>query len=156
MNPSEAVRLCTLISALSPAQKFTDETPAVWAVVLEDVTLADAMEAVKVLARRQAFIAPADIVPEAKRLRARRLEQVGTPTPNVDPSDAPAYAAEQRALVAAVASGVMDEDGRAVYEAGGRTLSGARAYYALGHRLVERPAIHAAAGGAMRQRVPHR
>ena len=31
MNPSEAVRLCTLISALSPAQKFTDETPAVWA-----------------------------------------------------------------------------------------------------------------------------
>lgn len=144
MNAQETARLCRLIAALSPAQKMDDETPAVWSVILADVTLSDAMEAVKVIAARQPWIAPADIVAEARRLRKGRLESVGTPTPNVDPQDTQAWIAEQRALTAAVAAGQMDESGKREYERGGRTLTGAPPMYALDGPTSERPALMAA------------
>ena len=144
MNLDETTRLCRLIAAVSPAQRMDAETPATWSVLLDDVSLSDAMECVKIIARRQPFIAPADIVAEAKRLRKARLAEVGTPTPNVDPEDTAAWIAEQRALTAAVADGRMDEAGKAEYERGGRTLTGAAPMYALDGPTSERPAIMAA------------
>lgn len=76
MNVAETTRLCRAIAGVAPAQRFEDETPALWAGILADVRLADALEAVKRLARRQAFIAPADIVGEVRAIRARRLDGV--------------------------------------------------------------------------------
>lgn len=150
MNLQETARLCRLVAALSPSQRFDEATPDVWVVILEDVTLADGLEAAKVLAKRQPYIAPADLVTEAKRLRVTRLERVGVPTPNVDPDDAKAYAEEQRALTAAVASGAMGHDERLQYDRGGYTLTGATPKYALGSEMKSRPAIAAAFGGVFR------
>ena len=76
MNVTETTRLCRAIAGVAPAQRFEDETPALWAGVLADIRLVDALEAVKRLARRQAFIAPADIIAEVRTIRARRLDGV--------------------------------------------------------------------------------
>jgi hypothetical protein len=150
MNLQETARLCRIIAALSPSQKIDADTPDVWQVVLADVTLPDALEAAKAIAKRQPYIAPADIVNEARRLRTKRLDDVGVPTPNVDPDDAGAYAEELRALTAAVASGSMDAAARARYDAGGMTLTGAAPKYALGSQMRPRPAIAAAFGSVFR------
>jgi hypothetical protein len=150
VNLAETSRLCRLIEQISPAQKFNEETPAAWFVLLEEVTLADALEAAKALAKRQPYIAPADLVNESRRIRTHRLDDVGVPTPNVDPDDAGAFAEELRALTAAVASGQMDRAGRARYDAGGVTLTGAAPKYALGSEMKSRPAIAAAFGSVFR------
>lgn len=150
MNLQETARLCRIIAALSPSQKIDADTPDVWQVVLADVTLSDALEAAKAIAKRQPYIAPADLVNEARRLRTHRLDDVGVPTPNVDPDDAGAYAEELRALTAAVASGQMDRAARARYDAGGMTLTGAQPKYALGSQMRSRPAIAAAFGSVFR------
>ncbi len=150
MNLEETTRLCRVVAACSPSQRFDEDTPLAWQVLLEDVPMADALEATKALAQRQPYIAPADIRAEAKRLRTKRLDNVGVPTPNVDPDDAKAYAEELRALTAMVASGQMDRAKRDRYEAGGVTVTGCPAHYALGSPMVQRPAIAAAFGAVFR------
>ena len=104
MNLDETTRLCKLISAACPAQRWEDETPAIWAGLLDDVRLADAIEAVKRLGRRARFIAPADIRAEVRAIRTARLERF-TPVPQCDPDDSARWAREQRALIRQVADG---------------------------------------------------
>jgi hypothetical protein len=97
VNHDDTTRLCKLIKALAPAQKIDDETPAIWQGVLADVSLPDAMDAVKLLAQTQPFIAPCDIIQRVKVARAARLVSVDTDVPDVDPDDVAAYLGAVRA-----------------------------------------------------------
>lgn len=149
MNVQEVIRLCRVAAALSPSQRFDDLTPDVWAVPLADVTLADALEAVKEISKRQPYIAPNDIISEVDRVRAKRLA-MRRPAPNVDPDDPQAQRAEMLAIRDAIASGRMDEAERDRYEAGGWNYIGTPPHYALGSAMVTRPAIAAAFGSMFR------
>lgn len=136
MNVAEATRLCRLIAACSPAQKFEAETPAVWAGVLERVRLEDATEAVRQVVASSAWVAPADIIARVRDIRRERLETADGLVPNVDPDDPVGYARELAAITRAAGDGDLDV---AAYEAGGVTLTGARPLRALGERVERRP-----------------
>jgi hypothetical protein len=87
MTPTDVVRLIGLVSQISPAQKFDEYTPDAWHMLLDDIRLEDALEAVRRVGRRQAFIAPADIVTEVKLIRRTRLERAdATFVPSADPA----------------------------------------------------------------------
>lgn len=122
MNATETVRLCRIITSLAPQQKFDDDTPAVWHAVLIDVTLSDALTAVKILARTRPFIGTSEICEQVHLLRKARLEEAAGVVPNVDPDDIPAFLAEQRAIYAAAGAGSLDTTR---YGEGGWTLTGA-------------------------------
>lgn len=78
MNREEAAKLVRLVRAVAPAQKIDEFTPDVWAVVLDDIKLTDATQAVKQLARRQPYIGTSDIVGEVKKIRTERLQHIET------------------------------------------------------------------------------
>lgn len=123
MNAEETTRLIEVIESLCPAQQFADETAALWSVALARVPLADAVAVAPQVAGRKPFIDLNDIVQGTRALRRDRLERLGKVTPNVDPADARAWAAELRALTAGVGDGTVDPDH---YDGGGYTLTGAK------------------------------
>lgn len=102
MNVAETTKLCRLIAGVAPAQRFEEETPALWAGILADVRLVDAIEAVKRLGGRQPFVAPADIVAEVRTIRARRLDGVDRLAHLADTPEA------WRELIRRVADGEVD------------------------------------------------
>lgn len=62
MTPTETVRLIAIVRQLWPSMKMEAHTPDAWHLILDDVTLDDALGAVKHLAKvRSGYIAPADI-----------------------------------------------------------------------------------------------
>lgn len=77
MNATETARLVQLLAAACPAQRFEPETPAVWAPLLADITLADATTALRGLIAVKPFVALCDIIFEVKRIRAARLSAPG-------------------------------------------------------------------------------
>ena len=93
MSPEEAVALCRFTAACCPAQKFDEYTPDAWALMLEDVRFVDAKEAVVAVARKSPWCAPAEIIAEVKRMRAKRISEFGpiTPPADLDPDDTTAY-----------------------------------------------------------------
>lgn len=107
MNQAETARLCRAIAAIAPAQKFDDETPAFWCLLLADVRYMDAQEAVIAIGRRQAWIAPADILAEVRRIRASRLGTADTVLPAADPDDVRAWLRAHRAQLTALADGEL-------------------------------------------------
>jgi hypothetical protein len=138
VNATETARLCRIITSLAPQQKFDDDTPAVWHAVLVDVNVADALEAVKILARTRPFIGTSEICEQVRLIRKARTEEAAGVVPNVDPDDIPAFLAEQRAIFGAAADGTLDPQR---YAEGGWTLSGAApriARKALGDGQPER------------------
>ena len=81
MNATETARLCAIIHALCPSQKFDEWTPDAWSMVLEDIPFNDAQGAVRTVYREQGSdaewvrrIEADDIIREVKRVRVRRLE----------------------------------------------------------------------------------
>lgn len=107
MNATETAKLCAAIAQSAPAQRFDDDTPAFWAVLLEDVRYEDAREAVVRLLKRQPFVAPADIITEVKRIRRDRLEHSDRILPDVDPDDVAGWLAARRTGLAAMADGTL-------------------------------------------------
>lgn len=85
MNNEETVKLCQIIAQLAPAQKFDNLTPITWQPLLAELRDVDAREAVKRVAARQPFIAPADIIAEVRTLRADRIRN----GPDFDPEAYP-------------------------------------------------------------------
>lgn len=83
MTPTEAVKLVGIIRQIWPSMKIDQFTPDAWHIALDDVTLVDALAAVRHLARsRTGYIQPADI-------RRRIADAAGL----LPPSEAEALAA---------------------------------------------------------------
>ncbi|WP_328425951.1 zinc finger domain-containing protein [Streptomyces sp. NBC_00443] len=74
MTEEEAVQIAEYVQAACPAQKFGEYTPDVWGEILAPYDVDEARAAVIVIAGRQRFIAPADIITEVKARRAERIE----------------------------------------------------------------------------------
>lgn len=97
MNLTEATQLCGMVSQLCPKQKFEDFTPDAWQLVMDDITLADAVKAVRTVYRTQGSdqqwgsrqIEPDDIIREVKRVVNRRLEAYGPIIPPAELADDP-------------------------------------------------------------------
>lgn len=77
MKPTDAAKLCKFAKAACPAQAIDQDTPAAWYVLLADLRFEDAMEALVNVARKQPFVAPAEIRAEVRRLRGGRLSAFG-------------------------------------------------------------------------------
>jgi hypothetical protein len=122
MNLLETTALCAILTSICPQQRFDETTPAAWATVLADIPATDARTATLNLARKQRFIAPCEIIAEVQRMRAERIAALQIPAANCDPDD-PAWVAEHRAIVKAIADGTMTDP--AAYAASGRTITGA-------------------------------
>lgn len=98
MTPTETLTLCKTVRAVAPAQKFEPETPDAWHVVLGHLPLDECLKALAVVAREQAFIAPADLVKavrQARQAAAREqraaIEANPALVPDADPDDTEAY-----------------------------------------------------------------
>lgn len=72
MTPTEVTKLCALLAARCPQQRFEDGTPDAWHADLKDVPLADATEAVRRVTTRQPFCALSDLLTEIRALRNER------------------------------------------------------------------------------------
>lgn len=85
MTPREAVALVAVVRAGCPGMEIVDGMPQLWHEVLSDLRVEDCRQAVVNLVRRSpAYIAPADIRAEVRRIRKDRLDRVPFPIP---PSD---------------------------------------------------------------------
>lgn len=104
MTPRETVLLCRYVKACCPQQAFDEYTPDAWQDLLGDLTLADCREAVRNVAGRQPFVAPAEIRTEVRRLRGGRLEGFQY-VPVEGDKDPQVYLANLRAQRTAVATG---------------------------------------------------
>jgi hypothetical protein len=106
MEPQEAVMLTRYVRALCPQQRFDEYTPDAWHDVLGGYRLEDARQAAAQLASRQAFIAPGELVPEIRRIRA---ERIGSQQPAYEPppgdETVPQYLARRRAQLRAIGDG---------------------------------------------------
>jgi len=81
MTPEEAVILTAYVKACCPQQAIGEFTPDAWHDLLGDLSLADCREAVVAVAKRQPFVAPAEIRAEVRRIRDERLEATPIPAP---------------------------------------------------------------------------
>lgn len=104
MTPTETTLLCRYVKACCPQQAVDDFTPDAWHDLLGDLPLDDCRAAVVAVARRQPFVAPAEIREEVRRIRSERIGPDGPgmsePVPAADPDDVAGYLAalrEQRA-----------------------------------------------------------
>ena len=87
MNPVEAAAVLRKTLAYCPSQSVDAATPDAWAEALDDIRLVDALDAVRLLGRRELepgkarYIEPGHIRAEVRRLRTRRVEM----HPPIDP-----------------------------------------------------------------------
>ncbi|WP_370665365.1 hypothetical protein [Streptomyces sp. IBSBF 2507] len=103
MNSQEAAALCRYVRALCPQQKFDEYTPDAWHDILGDYQLADARQAAAQVARRQPFVAPAEIADEISKIRGSRTHDFVYEPPPGD-SD-PNYLARLRGQLTATGDG---------------------------------------------------
>jgi hypothetical protein len=122
VNAEETAQLLMLIAEFCPQQTFTPADPdhhipgsaAMWASLLDDVSLGDAKLAVKRLVKKQRFVAVSEVIETVAAIRAERLDampQADRPVPNIDPEDGPRYVRAVRAIEKAIADGEIRSDG---------------------------------------------
>lgn len=108
MNRQEAVALTRYVKACCPRQAIDEYTPDAWHDLLGDLDLDACRQAVTRVARRQPFVAPAEIRAEVRTERERRLAAVSSdkllPAGDVA-DDAGAYLQQVRERVKVVADG---------------------------------------------------
>lgn len=88
MIPRETLTLVRLVASLCPAMRVEEHTAEAWHLVIGDIDAEDAVAAVRAIAARKPFIAPADIVEQVAAIRARRLDaanHVFEPRPDETP-----------------------------------------------------------------------
>jgi hypothetical protein len=90
VNRQETVALTRIVAATCPQQAIDDYTPDAWYELLDDLSLDDCRNAVRVIGRRQPFIAPAEIRAEVKRIREDRIARAFIPAPAPELADDPA------------------------------------------------------------------
>lgn len=105
MDIRETTKICKAIASIKPAQKFEEETAAIWQAVLADVRYEDARQAIINIAGRNPWIGADDIITEVKAIRRERLEHADRVLPDVDPDDVTAWLAARRAGIRALADG---------------------------------------------------
>lgn len=105
MTPIEAAVLCKFTKAACPQQAIDEYTPDAWAELLDDIRFEDAKVAVKAIAKRQPFVAPAEIIDEVKRTRADRVKRYFANASPPSGLDAAEYAEWYRVTVTAIADG---------------------------------------------------
>lgn len=131
MNAYEAAQLIVWIETLAPAQRFTPDSPEVWAFALDDIRLDDARAALRSVIRSADFVTPRAIVEAVAALRAQRLAAVEISLGDVEElvcgEDFALAREEIRALRTLVGDGAMDRAGYEAYIAAGRPVSTARA-----------------------------
>ena len=114
MTPKETVLLAAYVKACCPQQAMGEYTPDAWHDLLGDLSLADCRAAVVAVAKRQPFVAPAEIRAEVKQIRDERLTRTPPPTPPAELlDDAEAYRAYLRESTRRIA------DGHALRQIGG-------------------------------------
>lgn len=93
MNAEEAVALCRFTAACCPAQKFDEYTPDAWGLILADIRLVDAKDAVVEIKKTSTWVDPSDIIREVRKMRRKRIDEYGpiTPPADLDPDDVAAY-----------------------------------------------------------------
>lgn len=96
MNATEAATLCRYVKACCPQQAIDEYTPTAWADLLGGIRLDDAREAVRNVVSRQPFVAPAEIIAEVKRIRAKRMSAhpLVTPPAHLSPREHRAWLAD--------------------------------------------------------------
>lgn len=77
MTPIETVALCRYVKACCPQQAIDEYTPDAWFDLIGGLDFEDAKTAVRRVAGRQPFAAPAEIAAEVKRIRAERVQAYG-------------------------------------------------------------------------------
>lgn len=105
MTPDEALRLCRLAKAASPAQAVDEYTPDLWALVLQPWRLVDAEQALAELASEQEWIHVSHVVSRVKRMRSDRVKRYlanVSPPSGLSPAE---YADWQRKTITAIADG---------------------------------------------------
>jgi len=108
MNRQETVALTRIVAAACPQQAIDDYTPDAWYELLDDLTFADCREAVRVIGRRQPFMAPAEIRAEVRRIRNDRIARTVLPAPPPELTDDPAaYREALAANIQAAADGEL-------------------------------------------------
>lgn len=93
MNQQEAIALCRVARACCPQQAFDQYTPDAWGELLGDLMFEDAKAGLLEVAKRQPFVAPAEIRAEVRRIRRQRLDAAPplVPPDELDPDDEVAY-----------------------------------------------------------------
>ena len=101
MTPQEAVALCRFTAACCPSQKFDEYTPDAWGLLLEDVRFVDAKDAVAIVARKQPWVSPAEIIAEVKKIRGKRIDEYGPiiPPAGLDPIETVEWLKQARQTV---------------------------------------------------------
>lgn len=121
MNLVDTSKLLAVIATVD--RRTVGETDIVaWHDLLEDVTLDDALTAVREHRRESAeWIQPAHIVARVRKIRALRLDKAGN---EAFPNDIEgvAYTDELRALRKAIGDGRMTAADLAAYHASGRSI----------------------------------
>ena len=77
MTPDETLHLCRIARGMCPQQAFDEYTPDAWHLLLKDVRAEDAMQGLIELARTSPFVSPAEIRQQVKRIRSKRIAEVG-------------------------------------------------------------------------------
>lgn len=94
MIDQEALKLCRMAKALSPAQAVDEFTPTAWSLILRKVRYCDAELALEELGGEQVYIHVSHIVKRVKRIRRDRIDDFGTlpdPPSSLDPADTEGY-----------------------------------------------------------------
>jgi hypothetical protein len=77
MNPEQAISLCKLASAASPAQRVDEYTPDLWVMVLEPYRFEDARIALRELAAESEWIHVSHVVKRIRKIRSKRVNDFG-------------------------------------------------------------------------------
>ena len=108
MTPKETVLLAAYVKACCPQQAMGEYTPDAWHDLLGDLSLADCRAAVVAVAKRQPFVAPAEIRAEVRKIRDDRLARTPLPAPAAELADVPGrYREIIRANVERIADGMQ-------------------------------------------------
>ncbi len=128
MNLTETAACLRALKAFDPQTSITEDTAIAWQSVLAPYPPRQVMTAAMQLAERRrtssgnrdtSALDVFDIKAEIKRMRADLVERIDTPTPNVDPADALAWAAELRELKRLILDGRISADDAHRYSLGG-------------------------------------
>jgi hypothetical protein len=89
VTPMETLALTRYVKACCPQQAIDEYTPDAWHELLKDLNAEECRVAVTAVAKRQPFVAPAEVRAEVRRIREARLARTPLPAPAAELTDSP-------------------------------------------------------------------